>query len=175
MEDTKLKKCKYSHPDYNFKENKLDYFCVVDGWEDDEIKRCNKEQCEKCEKFKSKYIEYPLTINEINNEKIENYGVSAKIGSLCEIKPCNEKYNDKTFIGIYLGEMPIQILSSFNEETRILTNSTLNNPAIFVPELKKIIYGCESWWKIIEKIEDFKNISNEDIENTWYVKLLKNM
>lgn len=30
-------------------------------------------------------------------------------------------------------------------------------------------------WKKIKSIEDFKGISKEDIENTWYVKLLKGM
>lgn len=48
-------------------------------------------------------------------------------------------------------------------------------PAIFVPELKKIIYGCESWWKTIRSVDEFSKISNEDINNTWYVKLLQSM
>lgn len=51
----------------------------------------------------------------------------------------------------------------------------MNNPAIFVPELNKIVYGCESWWRKIKSIDDFKGISKEDIENTWYIKLLKVM
>ena len=41
-----------------------------------------------------------------------------------------------------------------------------------VPELKKIIYGCESWWHEISSADDFSGISDEDINNTWYVKLL---
>lgn len=53
--------------------------------------------------------------------------------------------------------------------------STMNNPAIFVPELKKIIYGCESWWKTIQSVDEFSKISNEDINNTWYVKLLQSL
>lgn len=44
-----------------------------------------------------------------------------------------------------------------------------------VPELKKIIYGCESWWKTIRSVDEFSKISNEDINNTWYVKLLQSM
>jgi len=48
-------------------------------------------------------------------------------------------------------------------------------PAIFVPELKKIIYGCESWWKTIQSVDEFSKISNEDINNTWYVKLLQSL
>jgi len=71
--------------------------------------------------------------------------------------------------------LPIAIHTSFSSDTGILKNSTMNNPAIFVPELKKIIYGCESWWREIESVDDFTSISEEDIENTWYVKLLKSL
>ena len=53
----------------------------------------------------------------------------------------------------------------------------MTNPAIFVPELKKIIYGCESWWGTINNQDDLSdlNISDDDIQNTWYVKLLHEM
>lgn len=140
MEDkAKIEKCKYSHP--HFKNNSIEYHCVVDGWEDDKVRICKKGECESCQKFKSKYIEY----------------------------------NEKTYIGIYIGDLPIQILTSYKESTGQLINSTMNNPAIFVPELKKIIYGCESWWKTIRSVDEFSKISNEDINNTWYVKLLQSM
>lgn len=139
MEDkAKIERCKYSHP--HFKNNSIEYHCVVDGWEDDKARICKKGECESCQKFKSKYI-----------------------------------YNEKTYIGIYIGDLPIQILTSYKESTGQLINSTMNNPAIFVPELKKIIYGCESWWKTIRSVDEFSKISNEDINNTWYVKLLQSM
>ena len=53
--------------------------------------------------------------------------------------------------------------------------STTGNPAIYVPELGKIIFGMESWWGIIESPEELKDISDDDISNTWYVKLLQEM
>ena len=57
MEDKeKIKKCKYSHP--HFKNNSIEYHCVVNGWEDDKVRICKKKECESCQKFKSKYIEY---------------------------------------------------------------------------------------------------------------------
>ena len=37
MEDKeKIKKCKYSHP--HFKNNSIEYHCVVNGWEDDKVR-----------------------------------------------------------------------------------------------------------------------------------------
>lgn len=66
MEDkAKIEKCKYSHP--HFKNNSIEYHCVVDGWEDDKVRICKKGECESCQKFKSKYIEYPITVHEIRN------------------------------------------------------------------------------------------------------------
>lgn len=36
MEDkAKIERCKYSHP--HFKNNSIEYHCVVDGWEDDKV------------------------------------------------------------------------------------------------------------------------------------------
>lgn len=168
----KINRCRYSHPSI---QDLGACHCVVDGWEDEKIKTVTKENCETCEKFKSRYIEYPLTIQGIENKKIDTKGIRHTCGALCEVRPCGEEYQGKTYLGIYLGDLPIGISSSYDENTGILSNHTINNPAIFVPELKKIVYGMGSWWREIESIKDFKGISKEEIENTWYVKLLKGL
>lgn len=169
IDKSKRARCRYCYPSIR---NLGEFHCVVDGREDDKVKTVTKEECESCDKFDSRYIEYPLTINGIENKKIDTSGLGHECGSLCEVKPCGEEYQGKSYIGFYLGDLPISIVSSFDKTTGILNNTTMNNPAIFVPELKKIIYGCESWWREIDSIEDFKGISEEDINNTWYVKLL---
>lgn len=171
--ETRQKKCQFC---YRFMgKNHDESHCVVDGWEDDKVKIVSEEQCEQCERYDSKFIEYPLTIQGINNAEIDTSGLGHECGELCEITPCGEEYEGKSYIGIYLGDLPIAIMSAYNRKSGILENRTMSNPAIFVPELKKIIYGCESWWRVIKSLEDFKGISKEDIENTWYVKLLKGM
>lgn len=173
MSKTKESRCRYCHR-YMGK-NHDESHCVADGWEDDNVRTVNEEICEACDRFESKYIEYPLTINGIENRKMDFTGLGHKCGELCEIKPCGEEYDGKSYIGIYLGDLPIAIHTCYDKESGILSNGTMNNPAIFVPELKKIIYGCESWWRTIKSVEDFTGISEEDIENTWYVKLLRAM
>lgn len=168
---TKKEKCKHCFA--NLKSaTEVEYLCVFDRTTEDHPV-VSDEICENCPNFKSKFIEYPLTINGINNEEINTNGLFHKTGSLCEIRPCAEEYKGKSYIGFYIGDLPIAINSSFNTETKILTNRVLPNPAIFVPELKKIIYGCESWWRVIKSVDDFTGISEEDINNTWYVQALK--
>ena len=44
---------------------------------------------------------------------------------------------------------------------------------MYVFELNKIVFGAESWWRKLNSPEDLKAITDDDIENTWYVKLLK--
>lgn len=175
MEKVKIRRCRYAHPSFLNDYTNPEFHCVADGWKDDKVKVCTEEMCEACEKFDSRYIEYPLTIEGIESETIDTTGIGHECGCLVEIKPCGEEYADKSYLGIYIGDLPIQITSSFDPTTKVLKNSTMNNPAIFVPELRKIVYGCESWWREIKSLEDFKGISEEEIENTWYVQLLKAM
>ncbi|MDD3230487.1 MAG: hypothetical protein PHE09_14905 [Oscillospiraceae bacterium] len=170
----KCKRCRYSHPFMG--KNHDEYHCVLDGWEDDKVKIITEDVCEGCEKYSSRYIEYPLTIQGIEDHFSENckhhlYGC----GQLVKINPCGEEYGGKTYLGILLGDLPISTTVSFHHDDQKLHIGAMTNPAIFVPELKKIIYGCESWWGRIEKPEDMKDITSEDIENTWYVQLLKEM
>jgi hypothetical protein len=163
----KYLKCRFSFPSLTDKE-------IIN------CKKCNyhekkKSECETCEMFKSRYIEYPITVSKIENKEISFTGLGHECGTFVKIRPCAEEYQNKTFIGIYLGDLPMGISSSYNEETQILTNRAFSNPAIFVPELKKIIFGAESWWGEIKPGDDLSNITDEDINSQWYVQMLKDM
>lgn len=168
-------KCRYCHP--RLRKNNAgvytEYHCVQAGWEDDKVKIVQKTDCKECNKFDSRYIEFPLSVNKIKNEPITVTGIKQEIGCLCKINPCAEEYCGKTYIGIYIGDLPIAIYNSFNKETGVLSNKTMNNPAIYVPEFKKIIYGCESWWQEITSIEELERDSERNINDTWYLQFLK--
>jgi hypothetical protein len=127
-----------------------------------------------CEHFDSKYIEYPLTIEGIDNEFNKDRNLHG-CGTLVKIAPCGKEYEGKTYLGILLGDLPIGAHISFNRETKRLTVFPHSNPGIFIPELKKIVYGCESWWGEIESPDDLRDITPDVIENIWYVRLLKEM
>jgi hypothetical protein len=128
-----------------------------------------------CEQFKSRYIEYPLTISKINNNN-EVYQLNkSKIGKFVKIKPCGEEYKNKTYLGLFLGDLPIGITVNFDSSTEALNLGYRTNPAIFVFDLNKIVYGCESWWGVINDESELKDITDIDINNTWYVKALKTL
>lgn len=115
----------------------------------------------------------------LNEYKQLEYGKGDSIntrgcGTPVKVRPCAEKYNNKTYFGILIGEVPLSLHSSIDEEGNLTVSRSMYNPAIFVPELKEIIYGCGSWWGEIETEEALeKVITDETIENVWYMKLLK--
>lgn len=131
----KQSRCKYCHRFMG--KNHDESHCVADGREDEKVKVVSKEDCEQCDRFESRYIEYPLTILDIKNNKIDTKGLGHACGALCEVNPCGKEYEGKSYLEFFLGDLPIAICTSFSRETGVLTNSTMNNPAIFVPELKK--------------------------------------
>lgn len=126
-----------------------------------------------CDNYKSIYIEYPIEVSKINQDTNKGGYRDRNVGKFVSIRPCGEQYQNKTYLGLYLGDLPIGHYITYNPETKELNVSFRNNPAIFVFDLKKIIYGYESWWGIIENEADLKEITDLDIDNIWYVKALK--
>jgi len=122
--------------------------------------------------FKS--IEYPITINAIAfAEKETLLPTNIKWVS---VRPCSDKYEGKTYLGIMLGDMALSVYVSFNHKTGILhAEPSHHNPAMYVPELNEVIYGCGSYWGEINSPEDLKQISKDDINNIWYVRAIKEM
>ena len=164
----KIERCNYAHMHFSG-----DYSCIQEGLRNPHP--TDEGKCETCEKFKSKYIEYPITVNKIEIDPIKFDSWGYKTGMPVAVRPCDEEYEGKTFLGFYLGGLPIQNTVRFNEKEGCLKVGTLTNPAMFVPVIGKIIWGAGSWWSEIKSEDDLKQITDEDIENTWYVKLAKSM
>lgn len=94
-------------------------------------------------------------------------------GTPVKVRPCGEEYGNKTYFGVLIGHLPLSISCSVDKKENLLIGHSYYNPAIFVPELKKIIYGCGSWWGEIKSEEELKKyISDDTIKNVWYAKML---
>lgn len=127
------------------------------------------------------HITYPTTIHGIvrapsapfRPAREGRYGRYLAPGELCwvAIRPVDES---KTYLGILLGDIATEAGVSLHVATGILSIHVGHpNPAILVPDLGRVIFGMESWWGILEKPEDLKQISDQDISNIWYVRALK--
>ena len=138
----------------------------MDAWLDEhKIK-----QATVCPEYRSKYIQYPLNVTNI--EFLAKQPGDKRAGAMVKIRPCGDK---KTYIGIFLGDLPISAHITHNDDSGVLSVQHVTNPAIFVPDLGKIIYGMESWWSRIETEADLSDITNVDIDSQWYIKALKDI
>jgi hypothetical protein len=84
----------------------------------------------------------------------------------------------KTHLGFMLGEMvhPGMILTAFDTEEQAVCVHLRSNPAMFVPALKRVVWGAESWWGLVKDAEDLeREITDQDIENTPYVAMLRQL
>ncbi len=132
------------------------------------------EKAEKENRFikDAKKIVPPLTVQSV---RIEVQGFKKIPCKYVAVRPVGENPENKTYLGILLGECSIMALGMYNiEKQEIFVNDRLN-PMIFIPDLMKVVLGVESWWDIIDKPEDLKQITDADIQNVWYVKALREM
>jgi hypothetical protein len=174
MEKTTKKncnKCRYGLYDQCSKLTENEEYQALHDW-NEQIKYKSRFVCDE---FASIYIEYPITVSKINTDSSMGCYRKEQIGKFAKVRPCGEEYGNKTYLGLFLGELPIGQNISYNRKSQVLDISFRNNPAIFVFELNKIIYGIESWWGIIETENDLKDISDQDINNIWYVKALNSL
>lgn len=124
-------------------------------------------------------IKYPIEVSNIkmvplySNRNKPDGLFGAKCGAFVSVRPCGKEYGEKTYLGIMLGDLPSGLCVSHNRETKELEVCGYNNPAIFVPDLSQIVWGCESWWGVIESEEQLREISDADIQGVWYVRALK--
>jgi len=118
-------------------------------------------------------------IEEISEIKKRGFGISergvlagASTGDFVAVRPVK---GDKTYLGIYIGEVVIDGFLSYNSGDKVLSVSGHKNPMIYIPALKKNVFGASSWWSKIESEEDLKDITTDDLKNTWYVKALQEL
>lgn len=142
------------------------------------LDKAEKEFAEKNTEVKDTDAAWGLTVDTSKCVALRP-GFGGKLGDWVSIRPCGDKYGDKTFLGIYLGDLAIDhfIRAYEVKETgkKVVEVYGYGNPAIYVPELKEIIMGAASWWGVIKKPEDLKKITDQDIQNVWYVKALKEL
>lgn len=94
-----------------------------------------------------------------------------------KVRPCNEKYEGKTYFGVHLGEVSLGLSSHVNKDDKdvLVVSKSRYNPLIYIPETNSTVLGCGSFWGKINTKEELKEITNTDIDNIWYVKALKEL
>lgn len=92
------------------------------------------------------------------------------------VRPCDAELNGRTFLGFLLGDMALSVSVRYDRESGVMSISYgSHNPAIWVPDLGRIVYGCGSWWGEIKSAGDLRQITDADIDNIWYVRAMKDV
>lgn len=125
-------------------------------------------------------IQFPITVESIKFGDGENYHPKllfrGKCGDMVSVRPCGDKFDGKTFLGVLIGEVPLSISARWNRESATLTiERSMFNPMIFIPEVNEVVFGCGSWWTRIKSEDQLRKITDHDIANVWYVKALNQL
>jgi len=122
-------------------------------------------------------MQFPIEVAQIKGEGFSDLFSTwgrRDVGKFVAIRPCAEEHEKKTYLGLYLGDFPLSMECQYDRDSKTLTVSpSFQNPAIFVFDLNKVIFGCASWWGVIKSEAALKQITDADIEDIWYVRALK--
>lgn len=92
------------------------------------------------------------------------------VGSFVKVRVAGSSDEaQSTRLGILLGDLPMGIAGRVGV---LRLQWGAGNPAIWVPSLRRIVMGYESWWGEIESPEELRAISDADIESIPYVQAL---
>lgn len=122
-------------------------------------------------------VKYPIQVSGIAFSDCDVVDHSRKsVGKFVAVRPCDKKYENKTYLGVYIGDVALRAATIFNPDTGVLSvGPSMHNPAMWVPNLNRLVFGAESWWGVLNKPEDLQQISDADIDNVWYVQALKGL
>lgn len=122
-------------------------------------------------------MQYPIQVHGISWAEDSKfiYGSKSDKTRWVAIRPCSGD-GVATYLGIHLGEIALGASVRYDQDSGVLSFApAMHNPAIFVPDLGRLVFGMESWWGDISSPADLKKITDTDIENVWYVRALADM
>lgn len=112
----------------------------------------------------------PLAVKNIEVRCGGGRAGTSNVGKFVAVRTVDD---ETTYLGIHLGDLRTEPMVSFSERSNTLFVDSITNPAMFVPDLNRVVWGSGSWWRLIESEKDLQKITNQDIKNIWYVKALK--
>ena len=145
-----------------------------DVYERDDWHEVVPEDCDACDAIELNGLPFPLAVENVLVEQPEIGDVSGtRIGSIVVVRPCDPAFEDKTYLGILVGEMPLHIALQYDADAKeLIAYSAWSNPMIVIPSESAIVYGYESWWKAVGSEDDLKDITDDEILSQPYMVAL---
>jgi hypothetical protein len=90
------------------------------------------------------------------------------------VRPCDKRFGGKTYLGVLLGDFPVSLSCAYGPATRVLEiEPAMHNPCIYIPDMGEVVFGCGSWWGVIDSPDKLREITVADIDSVWYVRALR--
>ena len=113
----------------------------------------------------------PITVAVVKvQQSLSPTPINPQESKFVAVRPCGDK---KSYLGMCLGDLPLPPMVAYSPKSQTLFVNSRTNPAMWVPDLNKVVWGYESWWGPIKSEEHLHQISDADIQDVWYVKALK--
>jgi hypothetical protein len=130
--------------------------------------------CEECDGKGEVPRRYPIIVQRLSfraDTRVLQPNLFGRSGWVA-VRPCSDDAEGKTFLGYLLGDLAQSASVSLTRDGTLNIGFGAHNPAMFVPDLGRVVMGYESWWSQIKTEADLRQITDADITNVWYVKAL---
>lgn len=118
-------------------------------------------------------FKFPLTVSSVIPRGLSGEPPRPDVGNLVKVRPVGD---EKTYLGVLLGDFIVGVEMGLGSKSGALFVTGMRNPAIYIPALRRVVWGRGSWWAEVSKEDDLsKLITDEVIGEIWYVKALKMM
>lgn len=172
--------CYHAMPHYDTKIHRSGYRCGVDGngipvlvGDEEELRDIATDgtDCLGCPFFEDTRIRYPLTVRGIDIEEFDGEAMRGRDAPGTVVLVSFMEGDEKMLcMGILVGNLPLASVVSYDKEDGKLSVRPLTNPAIFVPSVGRIVWGCESWWHVTT-IEDLEKA----IDDEWQLDIARTL
>lgn len=130
--------------------------------------------CEACGGLGTQLRRYPIVVE----RTVHLPGLALEPNSMgrkgwVAVRPVAEDAKGKTYLGYLLGDLALSTRARFGKDGTLSIGMAQHNPAIFVPDLGRIVLGIESWWSPVKSADDLRQITDADIHGVWYVQALR--
>lgn len=116
-----------------------------------------------CDDIEPIYIEFPILVNGISSDLAYNRGENEfRVGDWTIVSVNAEGYDEDFHIGLYLGMLPLSILSMYDRKSTKIVNKFNPNPAIYIPKFKKIFYGMNCRWQFLDSLEQIEGLFKDE-------------
>lgn len=134
-------------------------------------------KCSECDGTGQVKKRFPLIVTKLQwgNDELIQRSLWKPSVKWVAVRPCDDECQGKTYLGIALGDMALGMYANIEADGTLKVNRGHYNPAMYVPDLHRVVFGCGSWWRAIKTPEDLRQISDADIDNVWYVRALREL